>query len=58
MNDLQDNFRLVREKFTDERNKETQARNEIFAAYILEFRKESRTDNENLAKVETCNFIY
>lgn len=49
---------MVKEKFVDERKKETQARNEIFTAYIQEFRKESRTDNDNQAKVETCNFIY
>ena len=48
----------MREKFTDERKKETQARKEIFEAYIQEFRKESRKDNENLDKVETCKFIY
>ena len=27
-------------------------------AYNQEFRKESRTDSENLGKVETCDFIY
>ena len=58
MGTLEENFKIVREKFTTERAKETQARNEIFSAYNQEFRKESRTDNENMAKVETCNFIY
>ena len=56
--DMQDDLALVKERFTEERKKETQARNEIFAAYIQEYRKESRTDTENMDKVETCNFIY
>lgn len=56
--DMEEDFKMVKEKFVDERKKETQARNEIFTAYIQEFRKESRTDNDNQAKVETCNFIY
>ena len=51
-------FTQVKDRFIEERKKETQARNNIFNAYIHEFKQESRKDKENLDKVETCHFIY
>ena len=58
LSDLTEDFGIVQIRFIEERKQSTKNRNDNFDAYSSELRKESRIVSDNLARVETCNFIY
>ena len=55
---MQCDFKAVRDKFTEERSKEMHQSSSVFKAYIEEFKNHQRKQTDNLARVETCNYIY